>query len=290
MLASATELLNEKKHKDMTAHGAPEIMYGTAWKEGRTTELVEKALSVGFTGIDTANQPRHYKESLVGNALHSFLEQGGSRQDLFVQTKFTPVAGQDSRIPYDPKADIQSQVRQSFESSLADLRTDYVDSYLLHAPHSFPELADADWEVWSVMEELYRSGRARSVGISNVNRQQLVSLCEKANLRPAIVQNRCFAKFGWDRAVREVCRTFGVTYQGFSLLTGNPAMLRHPKVAELAEKLGKTPQQVIYRFAMQAGMVPLTGTTNSNHMKEALAAVDFEISEDDVEAIEEAQG
>lgn len=82
----------------------PSFIYGTAWKENDTDVLVEKAISTGFSGIDTANQPKHYQESLVGEALLKLAKKGIDRKKLFLQTKFTPANGHDHRIPYNPSA------------------------------------------------------------------------------------------------------------------------------------------------------------------------------------------
>ncbi len=112
----------------------PSFMYGTAWKKEATTELVQLAVTSGFRAIDTANQLIHYQEALVGEALRALEKTGIERDALFLQTKFTSVSGQGGRTPYDPVADPATQVRQSFDSSLAHLGTDYVDSYVLHAP------------------------------------------------------------------------------------------------------------------------------------------------------------
>ena len=96
----------------------PSFIYGTAWKEDATAELVKMAVSNGFSGIDTANQPRHYQEHLVGEALLKLSGEGIEREDLFLQSKFTPADGHDHRIPYNPSADLTTQVKQSFGSSL----------------------------------------------------------------------------------------------------------------------------------------------------------------------------
>ena len=96
----------------------PWIVYGTAWKKERTAGLVEQAVKAGFRGIDTACQPRHYREDGVGEALDRLREQGIGRESLFLQTKFTPPEGQDPEtVPYDPKAPVGEQVAQSFEVS-----------------------------------------------------------------------------------------------------------------------------------------------------------------------------
>lgn len=264
----------------------PSLMYGTAWKKEATTRLVQEAVAAGFTAIDTANQLIHYQEALVGDALQTLAEQGITRDRLFLQTKFTSVGGQDHRTPYDASADLTTQVRQSFASSLVHLHTDYVDSYIMHGPHGRRGLGDADWEVWAAMEELYRSGHAKMIGISNVTADQLALLCERATQKPMVVQNRCYAVMGWDAAVREICRTHGLIYQGFSLLTANGAVLADPAVRAIATRLGCGLAQVIFRFAMQIGMLPLTGTTNPRHMQEDLQAEQLVLSPDDLRRIE----
>ena len=96
----------------------PSFIYGTAWKEERTQELTELALRSGFTAIDTANQRRHYVEEAVGDAVAAFLDGGRRREELFLQTKFTHLDGQDDRLPYDARAPYAEQVRQSLASSL----------------------------------------------------------------------------------------------------------------------------------------------------------------------------
>jgi diketogulonate reductase-like aldo/keto reductase len=127
----------------------PAFMYGTAWKKEATTQLVIEAITAGFSAIDTAHQLIHYDEARVGEALLSLPQGGHPRDRLFLQTKFTPVNGQDHRTPYDAGAPITTQVRQSFESSLTHLRTDYLDSYVLHGPYSRGGLGPEAWEVWS---------------------------------------------------------------------------------------------------------------------------------------------
>src|SRR5947209_11847473 len=184
---------------------APTFIYGTAWKKEATAPLVRTAVGAGFKAIDTANQPRHYSEASVGEALAALATEGVLRDSLLMQTKFTPWNRHDHRIPYDPQASLTAQVHQSFESSLRNLKTDRVDSYLLHGPYSYPSLGAEDFEVWSAIEAIYNSGRAGLIGISNVNALQLSDLIGKANIKPMAVQNRCFANRGWDRDVRMIC-------------------------------------------------------------------------------------
>jgi diketogulonate reductase-like aldo/keto reductase len=264
----------------------PSFMYGTAWKKEATAQCVLLAVESGFKAIDTANQLIHYQEALVGAALKSLEEQGVKRTMLFLQTKFTSVGGQDHRTPYDPSADLTTQVEQSFASSLDHLATDYVDSFVLHAPFSRRGLGEADWEVWSAMEALYQSGKTKMIGVSNIAAGQLTELCQRANHKPMVVQNRCFAALAWDKQVREICQAHDIIYQGFSLLTANREVLVDPQVQKIARRLGATSAQIIFRFAMQIGMLPLTGTTSKQHMREDLEAERLELSTEELELIE----
>ena len=264
----------------------PSFMYGTAWKKEATTQLVLLAVAAGFTAIDTANQLIHYQEALVGEALLALAQQGVARDRLFLQTKFTSTNGQDHRTPYDASADLTTQVMQSFDSSLAHLHTDYLDSYVLHGPYQRQGLGAADREVWAAIEGLYRSGRTKMIGISNVTAEQLAQLCAEAAVKPMMVQNRCYAALGWDKEVREICRSQNIIYQGFSLLTANQGIFAEPAIRAIARRLGAGLAQVIFRFAMQVGMLPLTGTTNPQHMKEDLQAEQFTLTGEDMQVIE----
>ncbi|MCU1347467.1 MAG: aldo/keto reductase [Acidobacteria bacterium] len=266
---------------------APGFLYGTAWKEMETERLVRLALETGFRGIDTANQRRHYFEVAVGAAVAGAIADGLVRRDeLFLQTKFTDRGGQDHRLPYDPAADRATQVRQSFASSLEHLQVASIDSYLLHGPSQREGLGRSDHEVWRAMEALHAAGRTRFLGISNVTHGQIEALTAQASIPPTFVQNRCYARHGWDREVRAFCRQHGIIYQPFSLLTANERELRQPALARIAARLGKTAAQIVFRFALQAGMLPLTGTTDPRHMREDLDVASFELSAEEMEVVE----
>jgi diketogulonate reductase-like aldo/keto reductase len=265
----------------------PRFLYGTAWKEDETERLTELALGLGFRGIDTANQRRHYHEAAVGQAIATAIERGlVAREDLFLQTKFTFRRGQDQRLPYDPAAAIALQVEQSFASSLEHLGTPVIDSFVLHGPSQRAGLAAADWEAWGAMEAIHDSGRARLLGVSNVSLEQLERLCQRARIVPRCVQNRCYAAQGWDRRVREFCAAHAIVYQGFSLLTANRAALAHPELGRIAQRHDRSAEQVVFRFALDVGMVPLTGTTNAIHMRADLEVFDFRLEAHEVAQIE----
>ncbi|MEW6055993.1 MAG: aldo/keto reductase [Bdellovibrionota bacterium] len=282
---------NQKAQAGLTASNtlAPPFLYGTAWKEDDTQRCVEEALSAGFRGIDTANQRKHYFEAGVGNALEKFFSQGAlSRKDVFIQTKFTSMGGQDNRLPYDPNDPLHKQVEQSCASSLEHLHTDYLDSYVLHGPSTYRGFGLDDQEVWRAMEDLYDQRKVMHLGISNVTLEQLQIIYELARVKPSFVQNRCFASTRWDSEVRAYCAQNQIIYQGFSLLTANIEVFRNPRFLEIAHRARKTPAQIVFRFAIQVGMLPITGTTNPAHMREDLESLQFELSENDLRTIEGA--
>ena len=268
----------------------PAFLYGTAWKEDRTEQLTRAALDAGFRGIDTANQRRHYVEAAAGNALNAAISQGRfDRSAVFLQTKFTHRAGQDHRLPYDPNVPLARQVEQSFASSLSHLHTDYLDSYVLHGPSTRRGLAATDWSVWRAMEALHRAGKTRLIGVSNVTLEQLAELHREATVKPAFVQNRCYASAGWDRDVRAFCNEHAIVYQGFSLLTANRTAVGSPTVRRIAQRVARSPEQVVFRFALQIGMIPLTGTSSPDHMRQDLECFEFELADTDVGAIERVE-
>jgi diketogulonate reductase-like aldo/keto reductase len=257
----------------------PVWLYGTAWKEDATEGCVAAALAAGFRGIDTANQRKHYFEAGVGRGI---ARAGVPRSELWLQTKFTFRDGQDDRLPYDEGAPVAIQVQQSFASSLEHLGTDYLDSLVLHGPSRRDGLGPADHEAWRAMEAL---DGVHALGISNVTARQVDELAALAAKPIAFVQNRCYAERGWDADVRAACARHGIRYQGFSLLTANRYALAIDTVRAICRKYEKTPSQVVFRFAQQLGMLPLTGTKDPKHMAEDLAIASFTLEEAEVSAI-----
>jgi len=269
----------------------PTFLYGTAWKEEQSGHLTRLALSAGFRGIDSANQRKHYFEAAVGDAVQTVLASRAlSRGDIFLQTKFTFRDGQDHRLPYNPEAPIAEQVEQSFHDSLEHFGTDYLDSLLLHGPSTRGKLARADVEAWRAMEALCAAGKVTYVGVSNFTREQLQELCGFARIKPRFVQNRCYARRGWDRDVRLLCAEQGITYQAFSLLTANRRELEARAVQALSEQTGYSPAQLVFRFALQLGMLPLTGTTSVEHMQSDLDVLGFTLQPSEVRLLETLAG
>ncbi len=262
----------------------PPIIYGTAWKKDRTADLVVKAIRAGFRGIDTACQPKHYNEPLVGTALYRLKDHGIEREALFLQTKFTPLSGQDPRqVPYDKNSPVELQVAQSFEASKKNLHTEYVDSLVLHSPMQPHALL---MKVWNAMEKIQKTGGARQLGISNCyNTETIRSLYTDANVKPAVVQNRFYQETGYDADLRHWCSNHGVIYQSFWTLTANPHILASNTVRTIAQKYQKTEAQIFFRYLSHSGIVPLTGTSSEQHMREDLSIFDFELSSEDLKNV-----
>jgi len=269
----------------------PKLLYGTAWKEERSEALTALALGAGFRGIDTANQRKHYFEVAVGKAVQAAVAAGKvTRGELFLQTKFTFRDGQDDRLPYDPQAPVATQVRQSFESSLQHFATDYLDSFVLHGPSSRGALTAEDIEAWRAIEALAGEGKTRHIGVSNFTLAQLKELLALASVAPRFLQNRCYARTGWDRDVRRLCAEHGVVYQGFSLLTANRRELESASVKRLCKRTGQSSAELVFRFAVALGVLPLTGTSSLEHMQKDLAALDLPLEAADVALLEKIAG
>lgn len=270
----------------MSAYGVriPRILYGTAWKKDRTAALVEQAITLGFRGIDTACQPKHYDEPGAGVGVAACLKAGLTRAEIYLQSKFTPVDGQDpARMPYDPKASLAEQVAQSFETSLRNLQTPYLDGLVLHSP-----LADErhTLEAWQAMEAIFEAGAAKQLGISNCYAlERLERLYQKATVKPALVQNRFHAETHYDREIRAFCREHRILYQSFWTLTANPRVLAHHTLQALAAKYQRTPAQVFFRYLTQIDVIPLTGTTSEAHMREDLAIFELELTTRECDAM-----
>ena len=257
----------------------PKILYGTAWKKADTERLVTTALREGFRGIDTACQPKHYEEPGVGAGVAAAIATAAvNRDDLYLQTKFTPLSGQDpTRIPYDPRATLPQQVAQSFQVSLHNLRTDRIDALVLHSP--LPNDRQTH-EVWRAMESLVAGGQVRQIGLSNCYQlKQLESLYKSAQVKPAVLQNRFCSDTRYDREIRAYCRQHGILYQSFWTLTANPQILGNRVVSNLAEHYQRTVAQILFRYLTQVDVVPLTGTRSDTHMREDLRIFDFELTE-----------
>jgi len=277
------------KEKDYIVTSAgikmPKIIYGTAWKKERTIALVETALKSGFRGVDTACQPKHYSEALVGKALLNMQHEGIKREDVFIQTKFTPVSGQDpDDIPYDASSTLTEQVKQSFTVSKQNLHTDYIDSLVLHSPYnSYEDLMEA----WHTMEIFVQNGEVGQLGISNCYSLEVLQyLFESADIKPAVVQNHFHVKDDYDKKIRQWCDENDVVYQSFWSLTASPDIIKGETLGVISQKYDVAPAEIWFAFLREKGIVPLVGTSSAQHMLEDLSSLDLSLSTDEVEQIQ----
>jgi diketogulonate reductase-like aldo/keto reductase len=258
----------------------PQMIYGTAWKKENTAELVLEALEQGFRGVDTACQPRHYFQPGVGLALKEF----GKRDEVFLQTKFTPFGGQDPETcPYDPELSIRDQVIVSVETALRELKTDYIDSMLLHSP--LPTTTQT-MEAYAALEEFVEKGVIKQIGISNCyDYHEFVNYWDLAKIKPSVLQNRFYEDSAYDQKLREFCSEHHVIYQSFWSLTANGHKISKPVFGELSKKYGVSNEVIFYRFLIECGIAPLNGTTSREHMKEDLKVFDFSLTKEEVKSI-----
>lgn len=247
----------------------PHLIYGTAWKKDETADLVKKAVLTGFRFIDTACQPKHYNEAGVGHGWKAAAKELGlQRSDLWLQTKFTSIHGQDpNNLPYDPNAPLEEQIKTSLETSLKNLQTSYLDSWVMHSPMETMALTI---KAWKVMEEAVQEGKVRQLGISNCySLNDFQTLYKAANFKPKVLQNRFYDRSNFDTELRQFCKENGIQYQSFWTLTANRHALATEEAKEMAKQHGLTPQTYMYAFLMSLGYVsPLSGTTSPSHMVE----------------------
>lgn len=251
------------------------LVYGTAWKKENTAKFVMEAITSGFRFVDTACQPKHYNEAGVGHGWKAAAaELGLVREDLFLQTKYTPFPGQDpNNVPYDPKAPVDEQVRTSVAVSLQNLQTDYIDSLVLHSPM---DTIEETMVVWRVMESFVDEGKVLRLGISNCyDYAKFTALYEQARIKPSVLQNRFYEQSNWDTELRRFAKEHKVWYQSFWTLTANRNALATAEVKEMAEAKGLTPQTFLFAFLLSLGhFTPLSGTTSRVHMAEDVAVME----------------
>ena len=260
-----------------STHFIPAFIYGTAWKKAATADLVYQAFNNGFTAIDTAAQPKHYREDLVAAGISRAIKDGKQRKDLYLQTKFTSIDGQDPhKMPYDAKSPIIEQVNASILSSLrnfnfadviksGDISDPYIDTVVLHSPM---RNIDETMEVWRTLEQ-YVPGEVRHLGLSNCTLFQLMDLYERSNIKPSVVQNRFYANTKYDIGLRKFCAEKGIVYQSFWSLTANPRLISSVPVKQLARELEISPASALYCLILSLGNITiLNGTTNPARMKE----------------------
>ena len=250
------------------------LLYGSAWKEDQTATNVVDAVLAGFRGVDTACQPQHYCEDLVGEALRTLaVEHGIGREAVWLQTKFTPAQHQGADVPYDPAAPLSDQVAQSVQVSLKNLQVTSVDALLLHGPL---ETHERTMEAWRAMEAQVELGFVTQLGISNLHDvRRFEKIYEEAAVKPRVLQNRFSPQLGHDAEIRLFCQRHGIIYQPFWVLSANGQQLKSPAVTAAALAHHVDPEQVLFSYLRQQGAQPLSGTTSTVYMKDNLASSDF---------------
>lgn len=229
-------------------------------------------------GIARGNIRRQCGKEIRIRELHIVVPFDLSEADQIeqIQTKFTPSTGQDlDNMPYNPTARMGDQINQSVSNSLRSLRPEtkyisrqvYLDALLLHSP--MPTIEET-LEVWCFLEAFARTGRAKQLGISNVDLPTLKAIWDNAKIKPSIVQNRFHAKTGYDVQLRAFCETAHITYQAFWTLTGNPELLSAKPVVDLAQAAEIRRPVALYALVMDLDILVLNGTTSPEHMREDL--------------------
>ena len=228
-------------------------------QDGPETErAVAWALEKGYRLIDTAQAYRN--ESSVGRAIHS---SGVPREEIFLTTKFYP----GSRDP-----------RVEAEKSLERLGTDYLDLYLIHWPQGGPTWA------WPGMEAASEAGLTKGIGISNFGASEIQELLKVSQIPPAVNQIQ-FSPFEYRRSLVDACEEAGVVAQAYSPL-GTGRHLGDPVVARIAAATGRTPAQVLIRWAIQKGLLVIPKSTHQERIDENFGVFDFDLDEESISSLD----
>ena len=231
---------------------------------GPVTEAsVAMALKAGYRHIDTA---RFYgNEESVGNAVRA---SGIPRSEIFVTTKLWPL---DYGNP-----------QKAFEISFKKLNLEYIDLYLMHFPVPF-----MNKRVWGEMEKILAGGKVRAIGVSNFTKPMLERLLETAKVVPAINQVR-HSPFSYKKELLEYCKQKGIIVEAYSPLTRGKH-LNDGLIESMAKNYGKSPAQILLRWAVQHGLVVLPKSTNEKRIQENAAIFDFEITQEDMKVLDQVR-
>lgn len=250
----------------------PVLGFGTWQLLGQACyEATLQAINMGYRHVDTAQA--YANEAAVGQAI---IDSRVPRREMFIVTKLS-----------DPADFAPDALTIRFSAQLRDLRTDYVDLYMLHSPSD----PDTTLAAWSKLEDLYFSGKIRALGVSNFGVRELEPLVNSARVPPVYVQNKFSIynpgeqQVGADRSLMSFLRAHGITMMGYSVINPWPfAMppMQDPHVISIATRLGKSPSQVLHRWALQlgAGVIPKSG--NPSRIRENAELFDFSLTELDM--------
>jgi 2,5-diketo-D-gluconate reductase A len=230
-----------------------------------TVEATTTALRAGYRHIDTAQMYGNERE--VGEAVaKSDLDRG----DVFVTSKLNNGAHR------------PDDARRAFDKSLADLGFDYVDLFLIHWP--LPTRYDGDFvSTWQVLEEFYRDGRARSIGVSNFQPHHLRRLHEESEITPAVNQIEVHPYLA-QQDVRQFCADHQIAIEAWSPIAQGK-VLDDPTIGEIAQRVGKSAAQVVLRWHIERGDIVFPKSVTPERIEQNIDIFDFELSGADVEAI-----
>ena len=258
----AINLTSDQPAVDLAGGGRLPMLGLGVWQipDGREcADAVRWALELGYRHIDTAQA--YGNEQSVGQALR---ESGVAREEVFITTKFYP------RRRADPAAEA--------ERSLRRLGVDQVDLYIIHWPEGGPTWA------WPGMEQARERGYTRSIGVSNFNVEELEQVIAAGSVRPAVDQVQ-FSPFEYRRALHEACERSGVVLEAYSPL-GTGRHLGHPTVNRIAQRVSRTPAQVLLRWCVQRDIPVIPKSTRRARIEENAQIFDFALSDEDLEALD----
>jgi 2,5-diketo-D-gluconate reductase A len=249
-----------------SGHRIPQFGFGVFLVEPKDTEAaVTSALEAGYRHIDTAEM--YGNEAEVGSAV---AKSGLARGDVFITSKL------------DNGFHRPDDARRAFDDTLTALGSDYVDLFLIHWP--LPTRYDGDYvSTWKTLEEFYRDGRARSIGVSNFQPHHLRRLHGESEIRPAVNQIEVNPYLTQDE-VRAFCAEYEIAVEAWSPLARGHA-LGDPTIDDIARRAGKTPAQVILRWHIERGDIVFPKSVSPARIRENIDIFDFELSGEDVEAI-----
>lgn len=234
--------------------------------EGKTAEVIRTAIDAGYRYFDTASF--YGTESYLGEAVR---ESGIPREDFFITSKVWK-----EEMGYE-------QTRKAFQETLDRLGTDYLDLYLIHWPLpsvGYEEWKQLDLDTWRAMEELYREGRVRAIGLSNFLPHHIENLLEHCKVCPAVDQIEFHPGYSQE-AVLRYCQEKGILVQAWSPL-GRMRVSKEPLLLEMAQKYGVSAAQICLKYALQRNVIPLPKSSSMERMKQNQDLFGFEISKEDL--------
>lgn len=245
----------------------PAVAFGTyKAADGKSADVIRAAIGAGYRYFDTASF--YGTETYLAEAIR---ESGIPRREFFIASKLWK-----DEMGYE-------NVKSAFERTLNNLRTDYLDLYLIHWPLPEPgykEWRQLDKETWRAMEELYEAGKIRAIGLSNFLPHHIENILKDCRVRPAVDQIEYHPGYSQE-AVVNYCRERGILVQAWSPI-GRSRVLDEPLVKELAAKYDVSPAQICLKFAVQRNIIPLPKSSSEARMRENLDLYSFELEQDDI--------